>query len=248
VTATEENRSPSISRAGAGAAAKAAEIARTERPRILLAALLGGAAGALVGGLIGHLFVALVLTLAAATGAGLWQRGRGAAARWRMGATGERRTGRALDPLRRKGWRVLHDRQLGPRSRANLDHLLIAPDGTVFNVDSKMRNGSVRYDRRRNYLRIGRTSGYQLVSSTLYESERITQTLAREVGPVQVVSVLAVHRAKLPPWHQIEIKGVRVMGARSVRRWLTSQAGRSTARGQEVAQAAERLFPAYVQR
>lgn len=248
MTATEENRSSSTSRAGTGAAAKAAEIARTERPRILLTALLGGAAGALVGLLIGHLLLALVLTLAASTAAGLWQRGRGDAARWRMGATGERRTGRALDPLRRKGWRVLHDRQLGPRSRANVDHLLISPSGVVFNVDSKMRNGAVRYDRRRNYLRIGKTSGYQLVSSTLYESERIAQTLAREVGPVQVVSVLAVHRAKLPSWHRIEIKGVRVMGARDVRRWLASQAGRPTMRGTEIAQAAERLFPAYLQR
>lgn len=251
MTATEENRSsPSAARnrAGAGAAAKAAQVARTERPRILLAALAGGIAGGLLGALLGHLGLALVLMLAGAGGAALWQRGRGDAARWRMGASGERRTGRLLGRLERRGWTVLHDRQLAPRSRANIDHLLIAPDGTVFNLDSKMRTGSVRYNARRNYLRIGRSSGYQLVSSTLYETERIAAALGREVGPVTVRSVLAVHRAKLPAWRTIEIKGVQVLGARRVRGWLAAQAGQPTARGREIAAAAERLFPAYVQR
>lgn len=248
MTATEENRSPARNRAGAGAAAKAAAVARTERPRILLAALAGGIAGGLLGALLGHLGLALALMLAGAGGAALWQRGRGDAARWRMGASGERRTGRLLARLERRGWTVLHDRQLAPRSRANIDHLLISPDGEIYNVDSKLRNGAVRYNARRNYLRIGKTSGYQLVSSTLYESERIAAALASVLGPVTVRSVLAVHRARLPRWHAIEIKGVRVLAARDVRRWLASQAGRPTARGREIAAVCERVFPAYVQR
>src|SRR5699024_12339287 len=41
VTTTGETPTSPPSRAGAGAAAKAAEIARTERPRILLTAVLG---------------------------------------------------------------------------------------------------------------------------------------------------------------------------------------------------------------
>lgn len=248
MTTTDKPHSPDRSRAGAGASAKAAEIAREELPTVLLVAALGAATGALLGVLLGHLGLGVLLTVAGGLGAGLWQRGRGAAARWRLGATGERRTGRLLGRLQRRGWTVLHDRRLGPRSRANIDHLLIAPDGTVFNVDSKMRNGKVRYNARRNYLRIGRTSGYQLVSSTLYESERIAATLGREVGPVTVRSVLAVHRAKLPAWRTIEIKGVRVLGARQVRGWLASQAGQPSARGREIASACERVFPAYVQR
>ncbi|MFE6449663.1 nuclease-related domain-containing protein [Nocardiopsis dassonvillei] len=251
MTATEENRSSrpaARNRAGAGAAAKAAQVARTERPRILLAALAGGVAGGLLGALLGHLGMALVLMLAGVVGAALWQRGRGDAARWRMGASGERRTGRLLARLERRGWTVLHDRQLAPRSRANIDHLLVSPDGIIYNVDSKMRTGSVRYNARRNYLRIGRSSGYQLVSSTLYETERIAQALMREVGPVTMRSVLAVHRAKLPAWHVIEIKGVQVLGARRVRGWLAAQAGQPTARGREIAAACERVFPAYIQR
>ncbi|MFE9247178.1 nuclease-related domain-containing protein [Nocardiopsis sp. NPDC006938] len=244
---TAETRTLSPSRAGAGAAAKAAEIARAERPRILLTALLGGAAGALVGLLIGHLLLALVLTLTAATAAGLWQRGRGAAARWRMGAAGERRTGRALNRLQRRGWVMLHDRAMN-RTFANVDHLAIAPDGTVWNIDSKVRRGALRYDARRNYLRIGKTSGYQLVSSTLYESDLIAKQLRVLVGPVQVRSVLAVHRARFPAWRRIEIKGVRIMSARKVPGWLASQAGAASSDQSRIAAAAEELFPPYVQR
>lgn len=238
---------PAPSRAGAGAAARAAELARAERPRVLLAGVVGGAAGLLLGVLLDSFLLALVLGAAAATGAALWQRGRGAAARWRRGAVGEQRTGRLLAPLTRRGWTVLHDRQL-PRSRANVDHLAISPDGQVFNIDSKNRRGRVRYNARRNHLKIGRTSGYQLTNSTLFESEQIAQTLAREIGPVQVVSVLAVHRARLPHWHDITIRGVRVMSARSVPAWLDNQSHSLSTRGKEVAAAAERLFPAYVQR
>src|SRR5690625_2759836 len=247
VTTTGETPTSTPSRAGAGAAAKAAEIARTERPRILLTAVLGAAAGALLGALVGSLLVGLVLAVLGAAAAGLWQRGRGVAARWRMGATGERRTGRTLDRLRRRGWTVLHDRAL-PTGRANVDHLLVAPDGSVWNVDSKVRTGAARYDARRNYLRIGRASGYQLISSTLYETDRITRALEREVGSVQVHSVLAVHRAKLPAWRNIQLKGVHVVSAKRVRGWLSSRSGLATVRGREVATAAERLFPPYLSR
>ncbi|WP_017559865.1 nuclease-related domain-containing protein [Nocardiopsis baichengensis] len=233
-------------RAGASASAKARSIAAAERPRTLASAALAAAAGAALGAVLQGAALALVLAAAAATAAAVWRWRRSAAATWRMGAVGEKRTGRRLDPLARRGWTVLHDRRLGPGSRANVDHLLVAPDGTVVNVDSKVRNGAVRYDRRKRYLRIGKTSGFQLVKSTLYESEQIGQTLQRELGrPVKVESVLAVHRAKLPPWHNIEIKGVKVMSARDVRSWLRSRGGRGTIGGKEVAAAAEKLFHPY---
>src|SRR5690625_12781 len=247
VTTTGETPTSTPSRAGAGAAAKAAEIARTERPRILITAVLGATAGALLGALVGSLLVSLVLAMAGAAAAGFWQRGRGVAARWRMGAAGERRTGRTLDRLRRRGWTVLHDRAL-PTGRANVDHLLVSPHGSVWNVDSKVRTGAARYDARRNYLRIGRASGYQLISSTLYETDRITRALEREIGSVEVRSVLAVHRAKLPTWRPIELKGVRVLSARHVRRWLASRSGSTTTRGREVAETVEQMFPPYLSR
>ena len=61
MTTTGETPTSTPSRAGAGARAKAAEIGRTERPRILLTAALGAASGALIGALIGSLLVGLVL-------------------------------------------------------------------------------------------------------------------------------------------------------------------------------------------
>lgn len=56
-------------------------------------------------------------------------------AAWKAGADGERRVARVLRPLTRHGVVVLHDRAL-PRSRANIDHLVIGGMGIVV-VDAK---------------------------------------------------------------------------------------------------------------
>lgn len=233
-------------RAGAGATAKATQLARQERPQVLLMAAAGALPGTLIGVLTSSVLIGAVLALAGAVASGMWQRGRGTAARWRMGAEGERRTGRHLNLLRlRPGWTVLHDRAM-PGTRANVDHLIISPDGTVFNVDAKVRRGRVKYNPRRNYLQVGRTSGYQLVSSTVFESERIAAVLQAHMGrPVPVRSALAVHRAAIPTWHDITLKGVRVLPARATRRWLLAQAGPRTEAGREVAAACQHLFPPY---
>jgi hypothetical protein len=71
--------------------------------------------------------------------------------RWRRGAEAERRTGRALDRLRKAGWIVVHDL---PWGHGNLDHVLVGPPG-VFVVDTKelggiatVEQGVVRVQRR----------------------------------------------------------------------------------------------------
>jgi hypothetical protein len=51
------------------------------------------------------------------------------------GARGERHTGALLEPLRALGYVVLHDLAM-PRSRANVDHVVIGPTG-LFVIDSK---------------------------------------------------------------------------------------------------------------
>jgi hypothetical protein len=51
------------------------------------------------------------------------------AALWARGAAGEQATAARLAPLTAQGWHLRHDLAL-PRSRANLDHLLISPCGT----------------------------------------------------------------------------------------------------------------------
>ena len=55
---------------------------------------------------------------------------------WAYGANGERALGNLLDPLRDEGLAVLHDRRI-PGSKANIDHVVIAPWG-VFVVDAKV--------------------------------------------------------------------------------------------------------------
>jgi chaperonin GroES len=60
-------------------------------------------------------------------------------AKWRVGAEGERRTAKALRPLLRKGWTVVHDVQ---RQHENFDHVLVGPPG-VFLLETKVRTGAV---------------------------------------------------------------------------------------------------------
>jgi hypothetical protein len=66
-------------------------------------------------------------------------------ARWRAGAEGERATAKALRPLLREGWIVLHDI---PTDHGNIDHLLIGPPG-VFLLESKNLSGVVSVEQGR---------------------------------------------------------------------------------------------------
>lgn len=58
------------------------------------------------------------------------------AALWDLGAAGETATAGLLAALTGQGWTVRHDRRL-PGRRFNLDHVLVAPDGTVIVLDTK---------------------------------------------------------------------------------------------------------------
>jgi hypothetical protein len=58
---------------------------------------------------------------------------------WARGAVGEEKLAKSLVPLTERGVRFLHDRRI-PRSRANIDHIVIAPAG-VFVIDAKRYKG-----------------------------------------------------------------------------------------------------------
>lgn len=60
---------------------------------------------------------------------------------WAKGAVGERKLGEALDALRSEEVVVLHDRRV-PRSRANIDHVVIASSG-IHVIDAKRYTGKV---------------------------------------------------------------------------------------------------------
>jgi len=70
---------------------------------------------------------------------------RASTASWYRGALGEERLGAMLDGPASGRLAVLHDRGL-PGSRANIDHIVVAPGG-VWVVDAK------RYKNRRPHLR-----------------------------------------------------------------------------------------------
>jgi len=58
---------------------------------------------------------------------------------WEAGAEGEERVGALLDRLSSERIKVLHDRRI-PGSRANIDHLVVAPSG-IHVIDSKKYAG-----------------------------------------------------------------------------------------------------------
>jgi hypothetical protein len=59
--------------------------------------------------------------------------------RWREGAEGERATAKALRPLTKAGWVLVHDMQT---DRGNIDHVLVGPPG-VFMLETKKLGGLV---------------------------------------------------------------------------------------------------------
>ncbi len=60
---------------------------------------------------------------------------------WQRGSMGETKLAQSLAKLDRDDVIVLHDRRV-PRSRANIDHLVVCPSG-VFVVDAKLYTGQV---------------------------------------------------------------------------------------------------------
>jgi hypothetical protein len=58
---------------------------------------------------------------------------------WDVGAVGEERLGRRLNDLASESVRMLHDRRI-PGSRANIDHIAVAPTG-IYVIDAKKYAG-----------------------------------------------------------------------------------------------------------
>jgi Nuclease-related domain len=121
---------------------------------------------------------------------------------WAKGAEGERRVGARLDELAQDGVRVLHDRRV-PRSRANLDHIAVAPSG-IYVVDAKHYSGQVaRRDvggwfRRDVRLYVGRRECSRELAAACRQAELVRAALAAaaaaagDAGMVPVVPVVPV--------------------------------------------------------
>lgn len=104
---------------------------------------------------------------------------------WDHGALGEEKVGAVLDGAAELGVHPLHDRRM-PRSRANIDHLVVAPTG-VWVVDAK-RYTSGRLQRRdvggwlraEERLFVGRRDVTHLLDGVLAQAAAVTAALTGE--------------------------------------------------------------------
>lgn len=107
---------------------------------------------------------------------------------WLQGAQAEYRTGRVLNRLRREGWGVLHDRSI-PRSRANLDHVLVHPSGQcLIYVDTKAwhaKKAIIRVDRGR--LMYGPWNQGPKAETVAWEASRLQDETGLPVTPLIAV-------------------------------------------------------------
>jgi len=126
---------------------------------------------------------------------------------WRTGALGEERTGDLLRPLEAQGFRVMHDR-LMPRSRANIDHIVVGPPG-VFIVETKNYGGKLRV--RHGEVWVAGRRKTEIVA----QAKREAAAVAAVVSPVPVTPLLCVHRADLG-WFKVEADGVRIVASREM--------------------------------
>ena len=212
---------------GAGASARrmAAAIRTTERRAKRRRALRAAPAVTLLGSGTGYaatsagLGPAGITATAALCAAVLYSVGRipsTASRNWAKGAAGERRTARILAPLTRFGrYAVLHDRAI-PRSRANLDHIVLGPFGILY-VDTKtwtstrsalsVRHGELYY---------GRYSQTRALSTVQWESDQVARALGHPAR-----TVVAVHGAAVPGGC-LTIGAVTVIPASRLRSYIRS--------------------------
>lgn len=128
--------------------------------------------------------------------------------RWLQGALAEYRTGKLLNRLRRQGWGVLHDRRV-PRSRANLDHIVVHPSGDfLVYVDTKAwhaKKAIVRVTGGR--LMYGPWSQATKIETVAWEASRL-----QELTGIRTIPLIAVDGGKVNG-DSLIFNGVRVVSS-----------------------------------
>jgi hypothetical protein len=113
------------------------------------------------------------------------------AARWELGAAAEAQTANMLTAIEAAGWTVLHDRAL-PRSRANLDHVLVSPCGTaVVVLDTKRWHAGRPTVLLRGRVHCGTDDRHRQIEAVARYAARVAEVLA--VPGVVVWPLLVVH-------------------------------------------------------
>lgn len=120
------------------------------------------------------------------------------AARWELGGEWEARTAAMLAPLTARGWHILNDRALPGWGRANLDHVLIPPNGAaVVVLDTK------RWDLRRQTVLLdgrvccGMEDRHEQVEKVAKYAAHVARLLGLPAG--MVWPLLVVHGSRIVP-------------------------------------------------
>ncbi|HTA36568.1 MAG TPA: nuclease-related domain-containing protein [Solirubrobacteraceae bacterium] len=165
---------------------------------------------------------------------------------WGTGGRGEQIVGRSLDSRTAKGPTIiLHDRRM-PRSRANIDHLAIAPSG-VYVIDAKAIKGKVRVARPlfgKPKLIVAGRNRPALVDGLDRQVEAVRHALV-ELGEaeVPVSGVFCFTKADLPLFGAGQIRGHRLHYCRATARKLNRSGPYSRETIEQIAQLLARSFP-----
>jgi hypothetical protein len=146
---------------------------------------------------------------------------------WATGARGEERVGRVLDALAGPDLRLLHDRKI-PRSRANIDHIVVCASG-VYVIDAKKYKGrpTLRVEGglirpRSEKLLVGSRNHTQLVIGVQEQVSKVEGTLRSAGLPgVPVLGMLCFVDADWPLLGgDFTIGGVTVLWPRRATKYL----------------------------
>lgn len=173
------------------------------------------------------------------------------AANWSAGAEGERRTAAMVEVLAQEGWYGLFDRHIPGLHSANVDILLIGPDGTVVTVDAKLWHRRAQVEAVNGRLVHGEKDYSGAIRGARLETDMIEQDLRdalRSRGTVRVPAVhalIAVHNA--PVAHGgFSLGEVQVVPSGQLLAVLRALPGRpDAARAAAVAATLEKLLPRY---
>ena len=167
------------------------------------------------------------------------------AGNWSAGAEGERRTAELLVPLLREGWHVLYDLTVG--KRANVDALLVGPDGQVFTLDTKLWAARNKEGHPRvvhlggGRLMHGKADRDRQVDTALWETGEVSKALGVPVTPL-----IVVHNAPVDSGG-FHVRGVAVFPAVRLLELLRHNVGQPRPReARRLAQLAEARLPQYV--
>jgi hypothetical protein len=170
---------------------------------------------------------------------------------WQSGATGERKLGEKLVSL---GDSViaLHDRRV-PKSRANIDHLVISPAG-VYVIDAKRYwNAKIAVRRSGGFLRPVRTQlmvagrdKTKLVEAMDWQLDAVRAALSdsAEFADIPITAALCFIDAEFPLFGTMDINDVRIRGLGGTAKLvLAAGALNAQARAQLARHLATRLPP-----